>query len=128
MMARKQWRCFFCDDVFSSRREAALHFGAFDSCEPDITACKLMSHQQNLLEYIRGLEEEVRLYQAENHPTIKAVFAVEDKMRRAVIHAEEEGYSRGISDMKKHGLCIEPQKHDLDSSTQTTRREHPRSG
>ena len=112
-MSRKQWRCFFCDDVFTSRREAALHFGAFDSCEPDVTACKLMSHQQNVLEYIRGLEEEIRLYQAENHPTLKAMYAVEDEMRRAVIRAEESGYNKGVQDMKVQGFCAEPQKHDL---------------
>ena len=110
-MAKKQWRCFFCDDVFTSPKAAALHFGAFDSCEPDTTACKLMSHQQNLIEYVRGLEDEVRLYQAENHPTIKAVFAVEDEMRRAVVKAEQAGYDKGVADMKNQGLCVEPQKH-----------------
>ncbi len=110
-MARKTWRCFFCDDVFRSAKAAALHFGAFDSCEPDVTACKLMSHQQNVLEYIRGLEDEMRLYQAENHPTIKAVYAVEDEMRRAVVKAEETGYARGVADMQKQGFCVEPQRH-----------------
>lgn len=111
-MARKQWRCFFCDDVFHSHKAAALHFGSFDSCEPDVTACKLMSHQQHVLEYIRGLEEEISLYQADNHPTIKAVYAVEDEMRRAVRRAEEDGYNRGVSDMKAQGLCVEPSRHD----------------
>ncbi len=91
---------------------AALHFGCFDSCEPDTTACKLMAHQQHVLEYIRGLEEEIRLYQAENHPTIKAVFAVEDEMRRAVTKAEEAGYARGVADMKAQGFCVEPAKHE----------------
>lgn len=110
-MARKQWRCFFCDDVFTSPKAAALHFGVFDSCEPDTTACKLMSHQQDLLEYIRGLEDEVRLYQAENHPTIKAMFALEDEMRRAIVKAEQAGYDKGVADMKAQGFCVEPQKH-----------------
>lgn len=110
-MARKTWRCFFCDDLFTTQEAAAIHFGAFDSCEPDTVACKLMSHQQNVLEYIRGLEEEVRLYQAENHPTIKAMYAIEDEMRRAIVKAEETGYTRGVADMQKQGFCIEPQRH-----------------
>lgn len=105
------WRCFFCGDIFTTRETAALHFGAFDSCEPDVTACKLMAHQQHVLEYIRGLEEEIRLYQAENHPTIKAVYAIEDEMRRAVTKAEEAGYARGVADMQKQGFCVEPQRH-----------------
>lgn len=109
--SRKTWRCFFCDGIFTTHEAAKLHFGAFDSCEPDITACKLMSHQQNVLEYIRQLEEEVRAYQVENYPTIKAMYAIEDEMRRAIVKAEEAGYTRGVSDMKKQGLCIEPQRH-----------------
>lgn len=110
----REWRCFFCDDVFTTQEAAALHFGGFDSCEPDTTACKLMSHQQHVLEYIRGLEDEISLYQAENHPTIKAVFAVEAEMRRAVTKAEEAGYARGVADMRKQGFCVEPAKHQTD--------------
>jgi hypothetical protein len=112
-MADKEWRCFFCDDVFTDREAAALHFGCFDSCEPDVTACKLMAHQQHVLEYIRGLEEEVRLYQAENYPAIKAMYALEDDMRRAVKAAEEKGYARGVDDMRKQGFCVEPGKHNV---------------
>lgn len=108
---RKSWRCFFCDDVFTTPKAAALHFGAFDSCEPDTVACKLMSHQQNVLEYIRELEEDIRQYQIENHPTIKAMYAIEDEMRRAVTKAEEAGYARGVADMQKQGLCVEPERH-----------------
>lgn len=110
-MARKTWRCFFCDDVFTSRKAAGLHFGTFDSCEPDVTACKLMANQQHVIEYIRGLEQEISLYQAENVPMLKAMYAVEDDMRRAVAQAEETGYARGVADMQKQGLCVEPEKH-----------------
>jgi hypothetical protein len=37
-MSRKSWRCFFCDEVFSDRHEAWLHFGD-DNCTSDIPAC-----------------------------------------------------------------------------------------
>lgn len=117
-MARKQWRCFFCDDVFTSRKAAGLHFGTFDSCEPDVTACKLMSHQQHVLEYIRGLEEEISQYQAENHPTIKAMYALEADHRTALIRAEEDGYNKGVRDMQKQGLCVEPSRHTAAHSSQ----------
>ena len=110
-MARKQWRCFFCDDVFRSPKAASLHFGTFGSCEPDVTACKLMSDQARVLEYIRELEDEVRRYQDENHPTIQAMYAVRAEMRQAVIKAEQAGYDKGVADMKAQGFCVEPQKH-----------------
>lgn len=110
-MTRRQWRCFFCDDVFTSAKAAGLHFGAFGSCDPDTVACKLMAHQQHVLEYIRELEEEIRVYQTESHHTVKAMYAVEDDMRRAVIKAEQAGYDKGVADMKAQGFCVEPQKH-----------------
>jgi hypothetical protein len=34
----KQWRCFFCDEVFKTRREAADHFGE-SLCDADVPAC-----------------------------------------------------------------------------------------
>jgi hypothetical protein len=34
----KQWRCFFCDEVFKTRRDAANHFGE-SLCESDVPAC-----------------------------------------------------------------------------------------
>lgn len=109
----REWRCFFCDEVFTTAREASLHFGSFDSCEPDVTACKLMSHQQHVLEYIRELEEQVTMYQAENHPTVKAMYALEDEMRRAVLRAEEAGYNKAVQEMKAQGFCPEPKKHTV---------------
>ena len=35
---RKTWRCFFCDEVFRSRKAAWLHFGD-DGCVQDPPAC-----------------------------------------------------------------------------------------
>lgn len=34
----KRWRCFFCDEVFTTRKEAWLHFGE-ENCETDPPAC-----------------------------------------------------------------------------------------
>lgn len=106
------WRCFFCNELFRSKEKAALHFGCFDSCEPDTTACKLLPHQEKVLEYIRGLEEEIRLYQSENAPMLQAMYALEADMRTKIKEAEEKGYAKGVSDMQKQGYCVEPAKHD----------------
>lgn len=37
--ARKQWRCFHCDEVFRSRKSAWLHFGPDEDCEKLPPAC-----------------------------------------------------------------------------------------
>ena len=36
---RKTWRCFHCDEVFRSRKDAYLHFGPEDACEKLPPAC-----------------------------------------------------------------------------------------
>lgn len=59
-MAGKQWRCFFCDEVFKNRHQAAEHFGTFAACEADVPACKIASHEGHLVTYIRKLEKELR--------------------------------------------------------------------
>jgi hypothetical protein len=34
----KAWRCFFCDEVLTTRHDAWLHFGD-EGCETDVPAC-----------------------------------------------------------------------------------------
>lgn len=97
-MAKKQWRCFFCDEVFSTQHEAAEHFGVFDSCEADIVACQIKGHEKHLVRYIRKLEREIRRYQSEDSDVMRSIMALEDDSRRAVIRAEEEGYNKGVRD------------------------------
>lgn len=105
----KQWRCFFCDEVFTSRSKAALHFGVFDACEAP--ACKLMQHQERFIEYIRGLEDEIRLYQTDSQPLQRAIWDLEATIQEKVKAAEEAGYAKGVNDMTKQGYCVEPQRH-----------------
>lgn len=38
MSKKKKWRCFFCDEVFTDRRAAWLHFGE-SNCDSDVPAC-----------------------------------------------------------------------------------------
>lgn len=110
------WRCFFCDEVFKNRKSAAIHFGVFDSCEPDDVACKMLSKpQQTIMQYIRELENEVRSLQEqvhnETHPLLTAVFDAQDEMSSREKTAEERGYAKGVADMKTQGYCVEPAKH-----------------
>lgn len=106
-----EWRCFFCDEVFTRREDAAEHFGSFDAHDADEPACKLMRHQKEFMKYVRGLEEEIRLYQDENQPLQKAIQLVEYEMATKEREAEERGYNKGVQDMTKQGMCPEPEKH-----------------
>lgn len=99
-MPRKQWRCFFCDDVFSTRHEAAEHFGAFNACEADVPACKIAGHEKHLVHYIRKLEQELSRYQSEDSDVMRSIMTLEADHRQALIRAEEDGYNKGVRDMR----------------------------
>jgi len=55
------------------------------------------------------MPDKIRLYQ--NQPSIKAVHAVENEMRRTVTRADEVGYACGVADMKAQGFCADPTKN-----------------
>lgn len=110
-MARKQWRCFFCDDVFRRRKDAAEHFGCDDACEADVPACKLAAHEGHLITYIRKLENELRRYQTEDSDVMRSIRVLESEQAAALRAAEDRGYDRGVADMKAQGLCPEPARH-----------------
>jgi hypothetical protein len=108
---KKKWRCYFCDEVFTNKDKAAEHFGVFEACEADVPACKLMQHQEEFIKYVRGLEQEIRLYQDDNQPLQRAMFALNDEINSKVKEAEEKGYAKAVQDMMKQGYCVEPAKH-----------------
>lgn len=97
---RKQWRCFHCDEVFTSRRWAAEHFGVEQGREP---ACRIKSHEGHILAALRKAEDELARYRAEDGELMRAIYSLEADNRQAVIRAEEEGYNRGVRDMKALG-------------------------
>lgn len=109
-MARKQWRCFHCDEVFESRRFAAEHFGF--TCD-QIPACRIAAHEGHLVTYIRKLEDDNARYRAEDSDVLRSIMALEADHRTALIRAEEKGYAKGVDDMKAQGLCADPAKHSL---------------
>ena len=56
----KYWRCFFCDEVFRTRKAAYLHFGE-ENCVTDLPACvdPLRYDEKKRLEEVRQLRAEV---------------------------------------------------------------------
>lgn len=95
-MARKQWRCFHCDEVFTSPTHAAIHFGS--DCTRT-AACQLKSHERHLVDYIRDLEGQVDRYRAEDSSVMRSIYSLEADHQRALICAEEDGYNKGVRDM-----------------------------
>jgi len=59
-VSRKSWRCFFCDQVFTDRKEAWLHFGE-ENCTTDLPACvdPLRADEKARLDEVRELRAEV---------------------------------------------------------------------
>lgn len=103
-MARKQWRCFHCDEVFTRPADAHLHFGSDDGARP---ACQIKSHEGHLVRYIRQLEDRLITYMNDAHPQLQAIMTLEGDFARAVRDAEEKGYERGVRDMKALGYRTE---------------------
>lgn len=110
-MAGKQWRCFFCDVVFTRREDAAEHFGSDDACEADIPACKIAAHEGHLITYIRRLEKELRRHMSDDSDVQRSIMALESGQAAALRTAADAGYARGVADMKAQGLCPEPSRH-----------------
>jgi hypothetical protein len=107
----KQWRCFFCDEVFTRWKDAAEHFGRDDACETDVPACKIAAHEGHLITYIRKLEDQLRRYMADDSDVQRSIMTLEAEQAKAIRTAEDRGYARGVSDMKAQGHCPEPSRH-----------------
>ena len=69
-----------------------------------------MQHQERFIQYVRGLEQEVRLYQDDNAPLQRAIWDLHAEIEDRTTHAEQRGYDRGVSDMRSQGFCVEPEK------------------
>lgn len=95
-MTRKKWRCFHCDEVFTSSRCAMIHFGA--DCSKT-AACQLKSFEGNLVTYIRDLERQLDRYRADDSDVMRALYTQQADHQQALIRAEEDGYNKGVRDM-----------------------------
>lgn len=101
---RRKWRCFHCDEVFTSRRCAQEHFGADEMTLP---ACRIAAHHGHLVHYIRDLEAQLDRYRAEDSDVMRSIYTLEADHRQALIRAEEAGYHKGVQDMKALGFKAE---------------------
>ena len=79
--SRKSWRCFFCDEVFRTRRAAWLHFGE-ENCESDVPACvdPLRQDEQKRLDEVRLAREHALKTMRENEHLAEKVENLEYRL------------------------------------------------
>jgi hypothetical protein len=87
------WRCFHCDEVFTDRESARMHFGPNQLSTP---ACQIDATQ------LRKLEEQLRRYSEEDTDLQRQIRRLEAEHHLALQRAEELGYSRGLRDGMNH--------------------------
>lgn len=86
------WRCFYCDETFTDREAAALHFGEGAWPREDTPACQI-----DIAEY-RRMEAVQRRYQDEDADCHRALHRQANEHHLALQRAEEAGYARGLKD------------------------------
>ena len=87
--AKKSWRCFHCDEVFTDKLEAECHFGR--SLE-STTACQIDA------KHLRALERELRRYRNEDTDLHRHIHHLEFKHSQELRREEERGYAKGLRD------------------------------
>ena len=85
------WRCFHCDEVFTTVVDAAFHFGYADLEKP---ACLVDAVE------LRNMQLELRRHREEDTDLHRALYAKDSEMHQAVRRAEEEGYAKGLAALK----------------------------
>ncbi|OHV24930.1 hypothetical protein EOS93_25270 [Rhizobium sp. RMa-01] len=96
----KEWRCFHCDDVFTDKRQAALHFGCDETSEP---ACKIKAGAEgSMLEALRRAEAEAQTAISAMHNEStegwNAYYNIVTRASQQAEAAENLGYERGLQD------------------------------
>lgn len=102
------WRCFHCDEVFTDKSAARLHFGRSETSE---AACIIKAGaERNLLKALRDAEQQaddaIQAMHNENTDAAKAYHQQRCRHTQALIAAEEAGYERGLAD----GRALLPSK------------------
>ena len=90
----ESWRCFHCDEVFTTREEAAAHFGYSECSAP---ACRVNG---GLASAYRELEGRWSRCQNECCDHLNAYYAKRSEHNQALIREEEYGYAKGVADMR----------------------------
>lgn len=87
------WRCFHCDEVFTTPEAAIEHFGRTERQSP---ACQI-----DIAEY-RRMEENHRRNCEEDTDLHRQIYNIQGDHAQALLREEERGYARGLKDAKKH--------------------------
>jgi hypothetical protein len=100
MTDKKEWRCFHCDEVFTDRREAALHFGVSEDQEP---LCVIFtSVEKDIWKVVREAEdraaEAYHQLHEESSDAHRAYRNLHYRYHEAVTLAEQRGYEKGLND------------------------------
>lgn len=94
------WRCFHCDEVFTTDHAARLHFG---ETECQLPACQIKAGaEMSMLEALRRAEEEARTAVIAMHEEGTdgwiAFRRLEGRTKQNAEAAENLGYERGLRD------------------------------
>ncbi len=95
---KPSWRCFHCDEVFTTEHAARLHFGHTECREP---ACQIKAGaEMSMLEALRRAEDEARTAVIAMHEEgtdgWTAFRRLEGRTRQNAEAAENLGYERGL--------------------------------
>jgi hypothetical protein len=83
------WRCFHCDEVFTTADAAAEHFGPRIYSDP---ACTVDASR------LRALESELDAYRQEDTELHRAMWGMQSRHATELVREEETGYARGLRD------------------------------
>lgn len=102
MTERKEWRCFHCDEVFTTTMAARDHFGPYEDSKP---ACQVSVSDRGILGELRRVEIELSELWSKVHndgtEAARSIMAQISRHERQLVEAEEAGYARGLRDAKK---------------------------
>ena len=110
------WVCFFCGDTFRTLGAAELHFGRKMS---DTPACIINAEAFGLVVALRKAEEKVEQLERqildEDTPKDREMARMRSEHAAALRQVEEDGFARGVAEMRKHGwqLTEERDRPDL---------------
>lgn len=87
------WRCFHCDELFTDRSAAQLHFGI---SEHDRPACQFDAA------HIRWMEAQHRRNVDDDSEALRTVRSLLNEHEGLRRKTEEAGYAKGLADAKKY--------------------------
>jgi hypothetical protein len=94
-MPAHEWRCFFCDEVFTDEKAAANHFGDTICSEP---LCKLAQVDGGIAKVVADLAIELDRYRREDNESFREFYRLGADHSVALRNEEQKGYDRGLAD------------------------------